>query len=63
MTHNSGGFQFFLWPSMAIAEFYVCTPWHQRLSLRSRRLEVMGGGKNEVRERDTRVSLARPVLS
>ena len=29
----------------------------------SRRLEVMGAGKNWARERDTRVSLAHPVLS
>ena len=32
---------------------------NQRLSLRSRRLEVMGAGKNEARERETCVSPSR----
>ena len=31
-------------------------------SFRSRRLEIMGAGKNAARERVTRVSLARPRL-
>ena len=46
MTHNSGGFQYFPWPSMAICRIL--------------RLYTLGTG---ARERDTRVSLARPVLS
>ena len=32
-------------------------------TLRSRRLEVMGAGKNKEDERDTHVSLARPIIS
>ena len=34
-----------------------------RISLCNRRLEVMGAGKNGTRERDTRVTLARPIPS
>ena len=34
-----------------------------RISLRNRRLEVMGAGKNGARERGTRVSVACSVLS
>ena len=48
-----------------LQNFTSVHPGNQRLSLRSRRLEVMGVGKNEARERDMHVSdvVARPVLS
>ena len=42
-----------------LQNFTSVHPGNQRLSLRSRRLEVMGAGKNEARERETRVSPSR----
>ena len=42
-----------------LQNFTSAHPGNERLSLRSRRLEVMGAGKNEARERETRVSPSR----
>ena len=42
-----------------LQNFTSVHPGNQRLSLRSRRLEVMGAEKNKARERETRVSHSR----